>query len=227
MAVPPRHSLVWLHAEGWRTVLAQTPDLVRAKVIQWRDADWPLTVRRQDADCSSDQLCLGIALPPLKGDKVRLPFRVAQNTVKKFITTLALSLIVPTLPQPWRDAAMRLHEAAQQSGLSVQVFGSAALQSITGLIYLHDASDLDLLFEPSTLQQLDDCVRLFRTFDQQLPLDGEIIFGATSAVALREWCNAADQDGAFRVLVKHATGVALMRKDALMSLLDCPTCMPM
>ena len=225
--MPLRHSLVWLDAEGWRAVLAQTPACFHADVIRWGEADWPLTVRRQDAGCSSDQLCLGVALPPLlNGDKIRLPFRVAQSVIIRSRPPLLLSHIAPGLPQRWRDAAIRLYEAAQQSGNSVQVFGSAAMQSITGLAYLHAASDLDLLLQPSTLQQLADCVQLFRTFDQQLPLDGEIIFGATVAVALREWCNAADQEGGFRVLVKQAAGVALMQKDALISLLECPTCMP-
>ena len=225
--MPPRHSLVWLDADGWHAVLAQTPKFVSADVIRWRDADWPLTVRRLDADCASDQLCVGIALPPLKGNKVRLPFRVAQNTVRRSRSPLLLSYIVPALPQPWRDAARCVYKTAQQSGVSARVFGSAALESITGLAYLHATSDIDLLLQPSTLQQLNDCVQLFHAFDRQLPLDGEIIFGATSAVAFREWCNAAHQNDAFRVLVKQSAGVAMMRKDALMSLLDCPTCTSM
>ena len=207
-------------------MLAQIPAQARTEVARWRDEDWPLTVRRQEADCASDQLCVGIALPPQNGDKIRLPLRVAQNTVSRFCPPLFLSRIVPALPPHWRDAVMRLHEAAQLAGISVQVFGSAALQSLTGLTYLHAASDLDLLLQPSTPKQLEVCQRLFRAFETQLPLDGEIIFGAAAAVAIREWCNAAHQAGAFRVLVKQATGVALMRKEVLMPLLDCPICMP-
>lgn len=225
MVVPPRHSLVWLHAQGWRAVLAQTPAHVRAQVIRWRDANWPLTVRRRDADSVDDELCVGIALPPQDGNKVRLPYRVEFSAVAKYQPTLSLSEIVSGLPLSWRDAALQLHGSAQHAGLSVQVYGSAALQSITGLQYLHDASDLDLLLQPTTLQQLDDCVRLFFQFDQQLPLDGEIVFGTSAAVAAREWRNAAQQDGGFRVLAKQAAGVALMRKDALISLLDRQPCL--
>lgn len=224
MVVLPRHSLVWLNGEGWRTILAQTPVEVRSEVIQWRDAEWPLTVRRQDADCSHDQLCLGMALPPTDGNKVRLPYRLSFSAVSKTRTPLALSEILPALPTTWRSSVRQMLAAAEQSGLSVQVFGSAALQSLTGLRYLHASSDLDLLLQPSTLHQLNECVRLFHQFDQQLPLDGEIVFGITAAVAAKEWCNAAQQDDGFRVLVKQAASVALMRKDALMSLLDCPTC---
>lgn len=225
MVVPPRHSLIWLHEEGWRAVLAQTPVQIRAEVMRWRDADWPLTVRRRDADCADDQLCLGIALAPRDGNKVRLPYRVTGSALAKSRPALPLSEIVSALPLQWRDAAKDLHVTARQAGVSVQAYGSAALQSITGLPYLHAASDLDLLLQPTTLQQLDDCVRLFLKFDQLLPLDGEIVFGAASAVAVREWCSAAHQDGSFRVLAKQAAGVALMRKDVLMSLLDGQPCL--
>jgi phosphoribosyl-dephospho-CoA transferase len=215
MVVPPRHSLVWLDAEGWRAVLAQTPDQVCAQVIRWRDADWPLTVRRRDADCADDQLCLGIALPPMDGNKVRLPYRVKCSTIAQSQTALLLAEIVSALPLQWRDPALQLHMAAQMAGVSVQVYGSAALQSITGLTYL----------QPSTMQHLDECIRLFQKFDQQLPLDGEIVFGTSAAVAAKEWCNTARQDGGFRVLAKLAAGVALMRKDALISLLDQQPCL--
>ena len=139
---------------------------------------------------------------------------------------MSIPQILPALPPEWRDTAMRLHECAQQTNLEVGVYGSAALQSITGLAYLHAASDLDLLLHPSTCQQLDDCERLFTTFCHALPLDGEIIFGPSCAVAAREWCNATHHESQFRVLAKHATGVALMRKDALIGLLDHQPCMP-
>ncbi len=225
MVVLPRHSLVWLHADGWRAVLAQTPVQIHAEVIQWRDADWPLTVRRQDADCSGDQLCLGIALPPMGKDKVRLPYRVSECAVDKTRTALPLSEIVPALPITWRGPVMQMLADAEQAGVVVQVFGSAALQSITGLPYLHAASDLDVLLQPSTRQQLDECVRLFLHFDQLLPLDGEIVFGTSTAVAAREWCHAEYKDDGFRVLVKQAASVALMRKDALLSLFDNQPCL--
>ena len=224
MVVPLRHSLVWLNSVGWEAISAQVPQLHRTVVTQWCEADWPLVVRRHDVDCPSDQLCLGIALAPLEGVKTRLPFRVDHHAVDRHQVPLSIPQVLCALPPHWRDAATRLHEAAQQADVSVQVYGSAALQSITGLAYLHSASDLDILLTPSTIQQLDDCVRLFTAFSKELPLDGEIIFGAGYAVAAKEWCKAAHQEGGFRVLTKHATGVALMRKDAL---LECPLCMPM
>lgn len=227
MVVLTRHSLVWLHAAGWRAVLEQTPDPYREEIMRWRDADWPLTVRRQDAKQIDDKLYLGIALPPRDDEKIRLPFRVAINTIARSDTALPLMKVVPSLPLDWQDAVSRLNRAADEMGVSVGVYGSAALQSITGLTYLHAASDIDVLLQPSTTQQLDECVRLFREFELQLPLDGEIVFDTNTAVAAREWCGAARHDGGFRVLIKRPDGVALMRKDALISLLDCQPCMPM
>ena len=225
MVVPPRHSLIWLNAEGWRAVLAQTPLQFLRDVVRWRDAAWPLTVRRRDSDCADGQVCVGIALPPVDGDKTRLPYRVSRSAVTQFQSALPLADIVAALPSTWRDAALNLHRAALQAGVPVRAYGSAALQSITGLPYLHADSDIDLLWRPASVPQLDDCVRLFNQFDRQLPLDGEILFGTTAAVAAREWCDAAQQGDAFRVLTKQAAGVALVRKDALISLLDGQPCL--
>ncbi len=227
MVVPLRHSLVWLDVQGWCEVVSQVPLQHRAAITQWREADFPLTVRRRDADCPNDQLCLGIALPPLEGIKTRLPFRIDHRTVHRYQDPLSMAEVLSALPPRWRDAAMRLDLAAQRVGLLLQVFGSAALESITGMRYLHTASDLDILLTPTNIQQLDACVRLFTTFSKELPLDGEILFGKGYAVAAKEWCNATQQEDGFRVLTKHGTGVALMRKDALVALLERSSCMPL
>ena len=183
-------------------------------------------MRRHDADCPSDQLCVGIALPPCDGDKVRLPLRVALGSVARWQSPLSIPHVVSAMPSEWRDAATCLHDAALHADVPLQIYGSAALQAITGLSYLHPTSDLDVLMLPSTSQQLDDCVRLFITFEKTLPLDGEIVFASGHAVAAKEWCNAVPQPSDYRVLAKHATGVALMRKDALMAVLDRQSCIP-
>ena len=227
MVVPSRHSLVWLSAAGWRAIAGQVTEQHRSAVSEWYQSGWPLTVRRHDIDCPSDQLCLGIALPPLDGVKARLPFRVALDAIDSVQTPLSIPEVLTALPDQWRDAASRLHGAAQMMEVDLKVYGSAALQAITGLTYLHPTSDLDLVLQPKSAQQLDNCVCLFKIFSSELPLDGEIIFGDGFAVAAKEWCNAAYKEDGFRVLVKHATGVALMRKDALLALLECSSCMPM
>ena len=227
MVVPPRHSLVWLTAQGGRAIAEQVSEQHRSAVVQWWEAGWPLTVRRQDIDCSAELLCVGIALPPLEGVKVRLPFRVAHNTIDRTQTPLSMSQVITALPKLWQDPAAHLQQTALTMEVGLHVYGSAALQAITGLAYLHTTSDLDIVLQPTSTQQLDDCVRLFTQYSKELPLDGEIVFGTGYAVAAKEWCNAAGEEDNFRVLVKHANGVSLMRKDALLTLLECPSCMPM
>ncbi|WP_344762290.1 malonate decarboxylase holo-[acyl-carrier-protein] synthase [Actimicrobium antarcticum] len=219
--MPARHSLLWLSAAGWADARRQVPALHHAQVDRWGSSDWPLIVRRQEADCPAGTLCAGLALPPdpVTATKHRLPLRVAGTTVTRVQTPVALSLVGEVVPAHWRPSLDRLQSDALACGLSLQVFGSAALQAITGLPYLRATSDLDVLVQPATPAQLDDALALLVRYSAVLPLDGEIVFPSGDAVSWKEWRNAAQQSVQSRVLVKRTDGVALVRMDVLLATL--------
>ena len=223
-----RHDLVWLNARGWTSVLAQIPSAHRVAVLDWRAADWPLIVRQRQADCSALQMCLGIALPPdsESGIKPRLPLQIDAADIARQQRPRSLVSVLDAAFPVWRDDLTQLERAFAAEGLTVRVYGSLALQAITGWSYLRAGSDIDVLIEPVSSIQLDTALDLFSTYGEGLPLDGEIVFSDGNAVAIKEWRNARRDTAPSRVLVKRHGGVALLRSDVLLATLETERCSP-
>jgi phosphoribosyl-dephospho-CoA transferase len=219
-----RHDLAWLGAEGWQQQLSAAPrgTPAHAAIARWAGAGWPLVVRRRDAaaqDAGHDnQVCLGLAAPPdpVSGAKLRLPLRAPARQLVRSSAPLPLTEVAAALPARWRTPFARL--AADSAGLDLRVFGSLALQAITGQSYLRDGSDIDLLFRPRSATELDAGTLLLAGHLDQLPLDGEIVFPSGQAVAWKEWFAA--QAHAERVLVKAQAGVRLAARSELRAELE-------
>lgn len=207
-----RHSLLHLSAAGWASARTQVDVIHHAAIDSWCTADWPVIARRHEAGCPDDQVCVGLALPPdpVSGVKHRLPLRIASDQVMRTRLPLSLAEVLPVLPHAWQAAL-------PAASVPLAVFGSAALQSITGLPYLRGSSDLDILLQPATLAALTDGLQLLAQVAASLPLDGEIVFPSGDAVAWKEWQAASGQGAAMRVLAKRNDGVALVRIDALLA----------
>jgi len=203
-----RHALVRLTAAGWEQAAAAVAPALRDVVQGWQQHDWPAVVRRRDADVSDDEICLGIALPPAaSGSKLRVALRVAQVHVREVRAPLTIAEVMPHVPLQWRAALEKLQHEVQAQRLDMRVYGSLALQALTGMIYLRPDSDIDLLFCPIDEQQLVAGMQLL-TQTAALPLDGEVQF-PDGAVAWKEWHQAAGSPTG-RVLLKRNQDVALL-----------------
>src|SRR5471032_1914386 len=214
-----RHNLVWLSSQGWRDAIAAAAPEHRAALERWRDNDWPAIVRRRDADAHANEVCLGVALPPdAQGRKARIALRVQALEVTRSIPPLPLKGVLPTLASPWREELTALDNRAV--GLVLRVYGSLALQMLTGQSYVTPRSDVDLLFYPATPQQLNAGLALLAFHATHLPLDGEIVFPSGQAVAWKEWLQA--QAAGAHVLVKERDGVHLSSPNALLATLRQP-----
>lgn len=207
-----RHDLVWLCDDGWRHVRRTAPDsLAQQAMDQWRGADWPATVRRQDTGCSPGEVCLGITLPrdSAAGARTRVSLRCLQAHIRRAIRPLRLDAADAAIFPQWARAWQAWRSVVEEAGLDVRVYGSLAMEVLTGRPYLTDRSDIDLLFFPASPEQLRAGAALFAGCPDGLPLDGEIIFPSGRAVAWKEWCQTALQDSRSRVLVKQIDGVRL------------------
>lgn len=129
------------------------------------------------------------------------------------------------IPRPWRSALASLAADAAGQGIALHVYGSAALQVLTGQGYLRDTSDIDLLVQPRDRAQLDVALALLCSHANALPLDGEIVFPGGRAVAWKEWAAACRGAAGTRVLVKEMEGVSLVRPDVLLATLEEATCL--
>lgn len=217
-----RHSLVWLQPEGWQEAESSAAADCREAIMQWRQADWPLIARRPDADAGSDECCLGLALPPdpASGCKRRIGLRVARSRVRRIDAPLTVAQAIDGAPAKWQSSLARLEEQADSAGVTLRVFGSLALQALTGQPYLTPASDIDLLFTPESVRQLDAGMDLLGAAAARLPLDGEVVFPGGQAVAWKEWANAVRAGEGMRVLTKDMGGVRLARTAALRAALE-------
>jgi phosphoribosyl-dephospho-CoA transferase len=213
----PRHALAWPTAAGWTRIACDADDdEARRWLARWFARDWPLVVRRSGADeaVRPGHVALGLPLPPAAG-KRRLALRLAAADIAHHAPPVALQEILDALPQPWRAPVAALVRDAGAIDVRLRVYGSAAWQALTGLPYLHDGSDLDLLCHPQDMTEVDSTVALFERWqDAHAPrVDGEIVFPGGAAVAWREW---RSEPASYRVLVKELDRAALVPREQLL-----------
>lgn len=202
-----RHDLVWLTPAGWDAAIARAP---HPALTLWRARDWPAVVRRHEDGVPAGAVCLGIPLPLSFGARQRLALTADFSHVARREAPLPLADALACAPPEWLAALVTLQRAA---AIDLRVFGSLAMQSLTGLAYVRAQSDIDLLITPATYAELGAALALLAQASTLLPLDGEIVFADGAAVAWKEWL-AARRDGA-RVLVKALHGIRLAHPAAL------------
>jgi phosphoribosyl-dephospho-CoA transferase len=209
-----RHTLVWLTADGWHAAIAAALPEHQAAMAQWQSADWPIVVRRLDAEASADEVCLGLPLPPdATGLKVRIPLRVPAAHIARTTNAIPLQSALPAAGD-WRANLAALCEEAP----GLRIFGSLAMQTLTGLRYVSPSSDVDLLFHPTSQQQLEYGVALLARHAERLPLDGEIVFPGGAAVSWKEWRMAMAHPA--KVMVKELRSVRLADTASLLATLE-------
>ncbi len=226
-----RHDLAYLSATGWQQAGGQLGETDQAALHQWQKADWPAIVRRDEQKGQGEreqstvkEISLGIALPPLPGDgsKRRIGFSVATTHISRLQRPLSLDEAIGHAPSRWRQELLALDAEAKKMDVILQVYGSLAMQSLTGLHYLTASSDIDILFSPASLAQLEKSLRLLADFNHDLPLDGEVIFPDMQAVAWKELSGYLASGGfgamgKMRVLSKSLHGVSLQPISSLLA----------
>jgi phosphoribosyl-dephospho-CoA transferase len=215
-----RHDFVWIgraHADLAAVGAADADDC--ALVAGWVRAGRPFVVRCQ-ADVREPSLRLAVGLPlcPAQG-KRRVAIEVPLRAIDKFAPPPRLADVVDASPAPWRESLTRLVRHARAAGVEFNVFGSLAWQSLTGLRYVTNGSDLDLCWRAASREQLDAACRLLASWQRVsgIAVDGEIGFGDDLAVAWREWLGRHAHP---RLLVKGLHGAALMAAADLLATCD-------
>ena len=194
--MPPlrRHQLVYLCADGWHQVLGNDWDEeARACLTHWATQGLPLVVTKQAALAAAADLPLArpiaLGLPaPTAWNRRKLMLLAPPAAIAWFGEFPPLGKLLPSLPSAARRSLQGLTAALGQHGLSANVYGSAGWQTLTGLRYLHAASDLDLWIGVETAEVADLAVQALQLHGPaSLRVDGELVFPDGSAVAWREW----------------------------------------
>ncbi|MEC9367568.1 MAG: malonate decarboxylase holo-[acyl-carrier-protein] synthase [Pseudomonadota bacterium] len=201
-----RHDLAFLSDEGWRTTLRSYPELAREPlVIEWARHGWPLVCRRPLPE-ERGGMALGMPLPPSAG-KRRLAIVANRDEIVAIAPPMALRAAIRAAPRSWWRTMQQIGELAGRYAVDTRVFGSLAWHALTGLEYVTETSDLDLLFSVSSDTDLRRLTDDLFAIDITAPmrLDGELMRTDGAAVNWREV-----HSGTREILVKHADSVALI-----------------
>ncbi|GJE44163.1 malonate decarboxylase holo-[acyl-carrier-protein] synthase [Methylobacterium soli] len=207
-----RHDLLDLEPDAWAAALAARPDLAGVpRVADWAQRGWPVILRRRNPGEAAGAVPVGLPLPPAEG-KRRIGLGLPAAAVRPR-PPVALAQASGTAPEAWRPTLAALDALGRRHGVAPRVFGGLLWQHLTGLAYLSDTSDLDLLWPVAGAidRRLLDALA---AIEQAAPmrLDGEIVLPDGRGVNWRELHAASPDD---TVLTKHRDGLALCAARAL------------
>lgn len=208
-----RHDLIFVSPVAWRSLLQRHDDLAgEPLVVEWVDRGWPLIARRA-MHGEADGVPLGLPLPPFAG-KRRLSVLAQPEDIVSTAPPPGLSAAISVAPNRWQHTLGAVVSLASRYGVEARIFGSLAWSTLTGLDYLTDTSDLDLLLP---IHCCSDLVRLtadLAAIEATAPmrLDGELMRDDGAGVNWREL-----HTGARELLVKTTDSVALLDANLFLS----------
>lgn len=205
-----RHSMVKVTAAGWTAVMKRYPELASEPIVAgWAHVGRPLVVRRPACSDTAGLVPLGLPLPPSHG-KRRIAVSLAAADIVAFAQPPLLADAAAAAPPAWRETIEKLVQLLPET----RAYGSLAWQHLTGLPYLSEGSDLDLLWPLSSADKTGILLSRIARIAKQSPmrLDGEIT-GPAGGVQWRE-LTGTDED---EVLVKSPAGVTTTTRAAFLT----------
>jgi phosphoribosyl-dephospho-CoA transferase len=210
---PRRHDLIFVSPVAWRSLLQRRDDLAgEPLVVEWVDRGWPLIARRA-VPGEGDGVPLGLPLPPFAG-KRRLSVVMQFDDIASTVSPPQLRIAVDVAPLPWRQTLDKVVTLASRHRVQARIFGSLAWKTLTGLDYLTETSDLDLLLPISRGTDLIKLTADLAAIEATAPMriDGELMRDDGAGVNWREL-----HTGARELLVKTTDGVALLDANLFLS----------
>ncbi len=195
-----RHTMVMASPAGWSALMRRSPELAKEPIVEgWVRAGRPLIVRRPGCDNATGMIPLGLALPPSHG-KRRIAVMLAPGDIVAHAPSPALADAAAAAPPAWRNTIDLLVDLLPET----RTFGSLAWQHLTGLPYLSDNSDLDLLWPLASAAHAARLLTAIARIASQAPMrvDGEILC-SVGGVQWRELIGKDDDE----VIVKTSNGV--------------------
>lgn len=207
-----RHAFVYCAPERLsdETLHAQRDDVV--VIAEWVRAGRPLIARTRREQDAADWIALGLPLPLDRGKK-RVALTVHPSIVQSVARPPLLADAIDILPALWSARMKRLCADLTAHTADVRVVGSLAWQYLTGAVYLHPQSDIDLVIHASGIEELKTLLRILADSDLSPGprIDGEIVAPGGEAVSWRELLGSGRD-----ILVKDIRGPrVVLREDWL------------
>lgn len=194
-----RHTLAYVNPNAWRSMTQDDDDPV---LHGWAQQGWPAIVRRPACADTADIVPLGVPLPPANG-KRRVALQCRAGAIVKTAPPPLLLDAAQAAPANWQITIAQVLMLAPGAAC----FGGLAWAYLTGLAYLSEASDLDLILSCASKDAADLFARELAAIDETAPMriDAELVNARGDAVQWREWAAGASQ-----VLTRSMSGVSLI-----------------
>lgn len=210
-----RHDLVWLKLDAVKLAEYAGPAPIEplsalSLLHRWVLGEYPLIVARQ-ADVPEGFLRIGLAEPASWG-KRRLSFVVNAGDIERHQHGPLLAAVLPQLPQHWRACLTALQSFLTGQNIAVHVYGSYAVQALTGVPCITESSDIDVLFKPMRWRDAESLCLFLGALQAEYPecrIDGEVLSPSGLAVQWRELLRSLS-DASVQLLVKTNHDVKLV-----------------
>ena len=212
-----RHDLFRVDASHWHVLAAMEGEGTRSFWLRkWASRNWPVIVRRADDESSPDTVAVGMPLPPSCG-KLRIALHVPMVAVAERVPPVLLAECRRAAPPRWGTVLDQLQALGNATAVAPGVCGSLLWQYLTGLAYLHDASDIDVLWQVTSLAQAPAIAGAFPDIERRtgIRIDGEILSERGWGVHWREFESQAPG-----MLVKTRQSVQLCSRGDVFEHLD-------
>jgi phosphoribosyl-dephospho-CoA transferase len=185
-----RNRLAWLTDAAWQQVVDRNWDIQAQCILNhWRAQKLPLVLCTQRVQQAPQTISLGLPAPA-QWARRKLALEVEPHGIQCVGTFPLLESIVQTA---FADEAM-LDFLQQMHALQVpvQVYGSYGWQHLTGLAYVHLASDLDVIAPVPDMACASMVARALQDLRLPIRIDGELAFSGGQAIAWREYLQWID-----------------------------------
>ena len=165
-----RHAFVWFRVED---ELLPADDVLRT----WLAQGHPLMVRSPCLSTDGAKVCVGLSLPP-NPQKRRLAFELPRALVRE--------VAPPPLCLPSTELLQQIQTAAEAE---LRTFGSHAWQRLTGLPYVTETSDIDLLIFLNSRQSWENTRHHLEqiSWSSSPRIDLEIVLAGDASFSWREF----------------------------------------
>ena len=208
-----RHDMLFLTMQGqvnaWENRMSrQEEDLLCKKSYPNIPA---ICTGRQD-ELERGRLRIGLSYPmKANGARHRIVSYILPDEVSSVRTPWSAAHTGKPLPEPFASIAKELEDIATSCGIAFGLFGAAALQRVTGLPYLHEGSDIDIVLCCMGENDLIRFASLMQEIERKskIRIDAEVLLDPHSGVKLKELLG-----GQATVLVKSSGEPKLLSRRA-------------
>lgn len=205
-----RHTLLTIDPRAWPAILAGHAHAEMPLLAAWAAKGWPVISRRRSPEDRHGELPVGVPLPPLV-QKLRIALSVPPAAVTAREALPRLDEACAVAPSSWRHGIDALLMLAERFGITPSCFGSLCWQFHTGLSYILETSDLDLIWPSDASTNIPALLKAIAESERSAGprIDGEIVFADGRAVNWREFYHGLAAGGDEQVLVKTSGGASL------------------